>query len=74
MLLNFNVIAPVEQLVPGKGNFYLQEMAKTGFSTKYSILGQVGLDHGPEWCHGKFTNIKTTYDRPTGILVNNVNA
>ena len=74
MLLNFDVIAPVEQIVPGKGNFYLQEMAKTGFSTKYSILGQVGLDHGPEWCHGKFTNIKTRYDRPTGILVNNVNA
>ena len=74
MLLNFDVIAPVEQIVPGKGNFYLQEMAKTGFSTKYSILGQIGLDHGPEWCHGKFTNIKTSYDRPTGILVNNVNA
>lgn len=71
MLLNFDVIAPVEQLVPNKGNFYLQEMAKTGFSTKYSILGQIGLDHGPEWMHGKFTNIKTTYDRPTGLLVNN---
>lgn len=74
LVLNFSVIAPVEQIVPGKGNFYLQEMAKTGFSTKYSILGQVGLDHGPEWVHGKFTGIKTTYDRPTGILVNQVNA
>lgn len=70
MLLNFNVIAPIEQPVPGKGNFYLQEMAKTGFSTKYSILGQIGLDHGPEWMHGKFVNIKTAYDRPTGLLVN----
>ena len=74
LLLNLDVIAPVYQPVPGKGNFYLQEMAKTGFSTKYSILGQIGLDHGPEWMHGKFTGIKTTYDRPTGILVNNVNA
>ena len=74
LLLNFSVIAPVEQLVPGKGNFYLQEMAKTGFSTKYSILGQVGLDHGPEWCHGKFTNIKTSYERPNGILVKQVTA
>ncbi len=72
LLLNFGLIAPVEQIVPGKGNFYLQEMAKTGFGTKYAILGQIGLDHGPEWCHGKFTNIKTTYDRPTGLLVNNV--
>lgn len=72
MLVNFSVIAPVEQFVPGKGNFYLQEMAKVGFGTKYSILGQIGLDHGPEWMHGKFINIKTTYDRPTGLLVNNV--
>lgn len=70
MLLNFSVIAPVEQIVPGKGNFYLEEAAKTGFATKYSILGQIGLDHGPEWMHGKFINIKTSYDRPTGVLVN----
>lgn len=72
LLLNFKVIAAVEQLIPGKGNFYLVENAKSGFATKYSILGQIGLDHGPEWMHGKFINIKTTYDRPTGLLVNNV--
>lgn len=71
MLLNFSVIRPVEQIVPGKGNFYLEQAAKTGFGTKYSILGQIGLDHGPEWMHGKFTNIKATYDRPNGLLVNN---
>lgn len=74
LLLNFSVIRPVEMIVPGKGNFYLEEAAKTGFGTKYSILGQIGLDYGPEWMHGKFTNIKTTYDRPTGILVNTVSA
>lgn len=72
MLLNFGVIAPVEQPVPGKGNFYAEKMAKTGFSEKVSILGQIGLDHGPEWMHAKFTGIKTTYKRPTGLLVNNV--
>lgn len=71
LLLNFGVIGIKEQPVPGKGNFYLEEMAKTGFGTKYSILGQIGLDHGPEWMHGKFTNIKATYDRPTGLLVKN---
>lgn len=69
LLLNFNVIRPVEMIVPGKGNFYLEEAAKTGFATKYSILGQIGLDAGPEWMHGKFTNIKTSYDRPNGIKV-----
>lgn len=74
LMLNFDVIAPVEQNHPKKGNFYAQEMAKTGFATKYSILGQIGLDHGPEWMHGKFTGIKTTYDRPNGILVNHAPA
>ena len=74
LLLNFSVIAPVEHIVPGKGNFYLKEMPTRGFGTEYAILGQIGLDHGPEWCHGKFTNIKTTYERPNGILVNQVNA
>ena len=69
LLLNFDVIFPVEQIVPGKGNFYVQEMAKTGFGTKYSVLGQIGLDHGPEWMHAKFTNIKTTYDRPSSLIV-----
>lgn len=72
LLINFDVISAVEQIVPGKGNFYLQEMAKTGFATKYGILGQIGLDHGPEWMHGKFTGIKTSYDRPNGIIVNNL--
>lgn len=67
LLLNFSVIRPVEMIVPGKGNFYLEEAAKTGFATKYSILGQIGLDAGPEWMHGKFVNIKTTYDRPNGL-------
>ena len=73
LLLNFSVIAPVEQIVPGKGNFYLKEMPTRGFGKEYGVLGQVGLDHGPEWMHAKFTGIKTTYERPNGILVNNVN-
>lgn len=73
LLLNFGVIAPVEQIVPGKGNFYLKEMPTRGFGKEYGVLGQVGLDHGPEWMHAKFTGIKTSYDRPNGILVNNVN-
>lgn len=40
------IMAPVEQLVPGKGNFFLEELAKTGAGTKKQIFGQIGLDHG----------------------------
>ncbi len=60
LLLNLNVLAPVYQPVPNKGNFFLEELAKTGAGSKYQLFGQIGLDHGPEWYHCKLTNIKNT--------------
>lgn len=64
LLLNLNVIAPVYQPVPGKGNFFLEPLAKTGAGEKYQLFGQIGLDHGPEWYHGKFTGIAQTFTKP----------
>ena len=65
LLLNLDVIAPVYQPVPGKGNFFLEQLAKTGAGEKYQLFGQIGLDHGPEWYHGKFTGISTEFEKPT---------
>lgn len=65
LLLNLNVIAPVYQPVPGKGNFFLEPLAKVGAGEKYQLFGQIGLDHGPEWYHGKFTAISTKFTAPT---------
>ncbi len=65
LLLNLDVIAPVYQPVPGKGNFFLEPLAKTGAGEKYQLFGQLGLDHGPEWYHGKFTGISTEFTAPT---------
>lgn len=65
MLVNFDVISPVIQPVPGKGNFFLEPLAKVGAGQKYQLFGQIGLDHGPEWYHGKFTNINSTFTHPT---------
>lgn len=53
------VMSPVEQPVPGKGNFFMEPLAKTGAGTKYQIFGQIGLDHGPEWYAGKITGLST---------------
>lgn len=47
LLLDLNVIAPVYQPVPGKGNFFLEPLAKVGAGEKYQLFGQIGLDHGP---------------------------
>lgn len=64
LLLDFDVIAPVGQPVPDKGNFFLEPLSKVGAGEKYQIFGQMGLDHGPEWYHGKFTGISTTFEAP----------
>ena len=64
MLWNPAVVAPVEQPHPEKGNFFLEELAKTGAGSKYQIFGQIGLDHGPEWWHGKIENISTEFEKP----------
>lgn len=59
------IMAPVYQPVPGKGNFFLELLSKTGAGENYQIFGQVGLDHGPEWMSAKFTNISA--DMPSTI-------
>ena len=69
LAINPSVIGPVEQPVPGKGNFFLEELAKTGAGTKYQLFGQIGLDHGPEWFHGKITGLSTEFTKPIGKKV-----
>lgn len=65
-LFDPSIMAPVHQMVPGKGNFFLEQLAKTGAGETYQIFGQIGLDHGPEWMSAKFTNIST--DMPSKII------
>lgn len=64
LLLDLDVIGPVIQPVPDKGNFFLEPLAKTGAGEKYQLFGQIGLDHGPEWYHGKFTGIAQSFTKP----------
>lgn len=52
-------LSPVEMIVPGKGNFFMEELAKVGAGKKNQIFGQMGLDHGPEWYAGKITGLST---------------
>ena len=66
LIFNPKYIGPVEQPVPAKGNFFLEELAKTGAGAKYQIFGQIGLDHGPEWFAAKITGLSTTFTAPVG--------
>ena len=74
LVVNPSVIGPVEQPTPAKGNFFLEELAKTGAGTKYQLFGQIGLDHGPEWYHAKITGLSTTFEKPIGQKVVTVSA
>lgn len=62
-----SVMYPVEQPTPGKGNFFLEELAKTGAGTKKQIFGQIGLDHGPEWYAAKITGLSTDMPKDTDL-------
>lgn len=64
IIVNPAVCAPVYMPVPGKGNFFLESLAKAGAADRYQIYGQLGLDFGASWYHGKITGLKTTFDRP----------
>lgn len=69
LILNLGVMGAVENVVPGKGNFFYEELAKTGAGEKGQIFGQMGLDHGPEWFHGKITGLATTFTAPTADTI-----
>lgn len=68
VIVNPAICAPVFMNVPGKGNFFLESLAKTGAADKYQIYGQLGLDYGCEWYHGKITGLKNTFDAPDGSI------
>lgn len=54
-----SVVKPVFQPVPGKGNFFYEELSKTGAGENGQLFGQFGLGHGPEMLHGKITGLAT---------------
>lgn len=45
------------QTVPGKGNLFYEELAKTGASEKGQLHGIIGFDHAPGFLHGMIINI-----------------
>lgn len=52
LVVELDVIAPVFQPVPGKGNFFYEDLSKAGASENGQIYGKFGLDFGPPFAHG----------------------
>jgi hypothetical protein len=75
LLVNVGICSPVELPVPGKGCMFLEPLAKKGAAEEYQLYGQMGLDYGAEFMHGKITGLTTTFTPPDYALkVFSVNA
>ena len=57
LLADLSFVSVVTCPVPGKGNFFLEPLAKAGAADKAQIYGQWGLDHGPYFMHGTITGL-----------------
>lgn len=68
VIVNPTVCAPVYMPVPGKGNFFLEQLAKTGAAETWQLYGQIGLDFGAEYYHAKITGLKDSFDAPDGSI------
>ena len=57
LIADVGVCSPVFQPVPGKGNLFYEELAKTGAAESGQIYGQIGLNYGPAFAHGTITGL-----------------
>lgn len=59
-IADLGVCAPVMQEIPGKGMLFYEPLAKLGAAERGQVYGRIGLDHGPNWCHGTITGLATS--------------
>lgn len=62
VLCNLGYMKLAEQPVPGKGNFFWEELSKKGAVNDSQLYGQAGLDYGPSWNIACITGLKATFD------------
>lgn len=55
--VHLGVCEPKFLLIPGKGFFFVEPLAKTGAYEKYQLYGEIGLAYGDEGVHGKITGL-----------------
>lgn len=51
-IIDLAVCRPRFLTIPGKGNLFVEPLAKSGASEKFQIYGEIGLEYGPEIYHG----------------------
>ncbi len=56
-IVDLSVCKPAFLEVPGKGRLFVEPLAKIGASERYQLYGEVGLQYGPEFYHGKIADL-----------------
>jgi hypothetical protein len=46
--------------IPGKGELFLEPLAKTGAAENSQLYGEWGLQYGPQTMHGEITGLTTS--------------
>lgn len=54
---HLGMCAPQFLLVPGKGFFFVEPLAKTGSYEAYQLYGEIGLKYGDEAAHAKWSGL-----------------
>lgn len=61
-VLSLEQLAPRFLLVPGKGHFFWEPLAKIGASERSQLYGEIGLEYGNERNHAKLVDATTPFD------------
>lgn len=59
LVADMSKVRGVGMNVPGKGNFFLEELAKSGASQNYQLYGNAGIDYTSDIFHGTITGLAT---------------
>lgn len=60
LILEMAVCKPVVMPIPGKGDLFLEPVARTGAAEKSQLYGEWGIQYGPEQWSGKITGLTTS--------------
>lgn len=61
LAVSLEELAPRFLLVPGKGYFFWEPLAKTGAADRSQLYGEIGLEYGNQRKHAKITNVTTPF-------------
>lgn len=60
LVLDIAELSTTYLAIPGKGLVFVEPKPSTGSAWNFQLYGEIGLEYGPELCHGKLTGLTTS--------------